>query len=108
MNEDLLSLMRQRIAVGLEREDTRKAIEGWTRTALLVLKDGREFTIFLDDGNITVEEGGTDKYDMKIESDEETVRKLFLEEISAASALLKRKLKIKGSARDLMKIKKIF
>ena len=45
---------------------------------------------------------------MKIESDEDTVRKLFLEEMSAASALLKRKLKIKGSASDLMRIRKIF
>jgi len=45
---------------------------------------------------------------MRIQSDEETIRKLFLEEMSAAAALLKRKLKVKGSASDLMKIRHIF
>ncbi|MHA1248282.1 MAG: SCP2 sterol-binding domain-containing protein [Candidatus Thorarchaeota archaeon] len=106
--EDLLSLMRRRVAVGLEREDTRKAIEGWERTVLLTLKDGRKYHFLVKDGTIEIHEGGLDEYDMKIESDEDTVRKLFLEEMSAAAALLKRKLKIKGSASDLMRIRKIF
>ncbi|MHA1771692.1 MAG: SCP2 sterol-binding domain-containing protein [Candidatus Thorarchaeota archaeon] len=108
MSEDLLTLMKQRIAVGLEREDTRKALEGWKRVALLSLKDGQKFTISVDGPNIEIVPGEPDQFDMKIESDEETVRKLFLEEMSAAAALLKRKLKIKGSALDLMKIRKIF
>jgi len=108
MNEDLLELMRQRISVGLQRQKTLKAIEGWERTAQLSLKDGRTYHFLVKDNKITVELGAIDSPDMRIESDDDTIRKLFLEQMSAASALLTRKLKVKGSASDLMKIRHIF
>ncbi len=108
MTDDLLALMCERIAIGLEREKTREAIEGWERTALLTLKDGRTYHFIVKDNNITVHEGPVDDPDMKIDSDEDTIRKLFLEEMSAAAALLRRKLKVKGSTSDLMKIRHIF
>lgn len=108
MTDELLELMQERIAIGLEREKTMEAIEGWERTALLSLKEGTEYHFIVKDNNITVHQGGLEDPDMKIQSDEDTIRKLFLEEMSAASALLKRKLKVKGSASDLMKIRHIF
>ena len=108
MTQDLLELMQERIAIGLEREKTMEAIEGWERTAQLSLKEGPEYHFIVKDNNITVHEGPIDEPDMRIQSDEDTVRKLFLEEMSAAAALLKRKLKVKGSASDLMKIRHIF
>ena len=85
-----------------------EAIDGWERTALLMLKEGPEYHFIVKENNITVHQGTLDEPDMKIQSDEDTIRKLFLEEMSAASALLKRKLKVKGSAGDLMKIRHIF
>ncbi len=108
MTDDLLELMRERIAIGLEREKTMEAIEGWERTALLMLKEGRDYHFIVKDNNILVNSGSIENPDMKIESDEDTIRKLFLEELSAAAALLKRKLKVKGSTSDLMKIRHIF
>ena len=108
MSQDLLELMRERIVIGLEREKTKEALEGWERTAQLTLKDGREYHFVVKDNNITVHEGPIDNPNMRIQSDEETIRKLFLEEMSAAAALLRRKLKVKGSASDLMKIRHIF
>ena len=108
MTEDLLELMRERIVIGLEREKTKEALEGWERTAQLTLKDGREYHFIVKDNNITVHEGPIDSPNMRIQSDEDTVRKLFVEEMSAAAALLRRKLKVKGSASDLMKIRHIF
>ena len=108
MTQDLLELMRERITIGLEREKTLEAIDGWERTAQLTLKEGPEYHFLVKDNNITVHEGPIDEPDMRIQSDEETIRKLFLEEMSAAAALLKRKLKVKGSASDLMKIRHIF
>jgi len=108
MTDELLTLMQERIAIGLEREKTIEAIDGWERTALLMLKEGSEYHFIVKDNNITVHQGTLDEPDMKIQSDEDTIRKLFLEEMSAASALLKRKLKVKGSAGDLMKIRHIF
>ena len=107
-DQDLLELMRERIAIGLERENTKEAIEGWERTAHLQLKEGTEYHFIVKDNTITVHEGPVEEPDMRIQSDEDTIRKLFLEEMSAASALLKRKLKVKGSATDLMKIRHIF
>ncbi|MDF1539995.1 MAG: SCP2 sterol-binding domain-containing protein [Candidatus Thorarchaeota archaeon] len=106
--QPLLELMQERIAIGLEREKTMDAIEGWERTALLMLKEGPTFHFIVKNNTITVHDGDIENPDMKIQSDEETIRKLFLEEMSAASALLKRKLKVKGSASDLMKIRHIF
>ncbi len=108
MTQDLLELMQERIAIGLEREKTMEAIEGWERKAQLTLKEGPEYHFLVKDNTITVHEGPVDEPDMRIQSDEDTIRKLFLEEMSAASALLKRKLKVKGSASDLMKIRHIF
>jgi putative sterol carrier protein len=108
MTQDLLELMRERIAIGLEREETKEAIEGWERTAQLTLKEGPEYHFVVKDNNITVHEGPLDNPDIRIQSDEVTVRKLFLEEMSATSALFKRKLKVKGSTSDLMKIRHIF
>jgi putative sterol carrier protein len=108
MTDELLELMQERIAIGLEREKTMEAIKDWERTALLMLKDGSKYHFIVKDNNITVHTGGIDEPDMKIQSDVDTIRKLFLEEMSAASALLKRKLKVKGSASDLMKIRHIF
>ncbi|RLI55367.1 MAG: hypothetical protein DRO87_02720 [Candidatus Thorarchaeota archaeon] len=107
-NSDLLDLMRERIAIGLEREKTREAIEGWERNAQLILKDGREFVILVKDNNIVVNEGSIPDPDMRILSDDETIRKLLLEEMTAASAFLRKKLKVKGSASDLMKIRHVF
>jgi putative sterol carrier protein len=108
MTDDLLELMRERIAVGLQREKTIEAIDGWERTALLTLKDGREYNFVVKDNTIIVGSGGLDAPDMQIQSDDDTIRKLFLEETSAAKALVTRKLKVKGSASDLMKIRHIF
>lgn len=108
MSDELLELMRERIQIGLEREKTMEAIDGWERTALLILKEGNQYHFIVKDNNIVVEEGAIDEPDIQIQSDEDTIRKLFLEEMSTASALLKRKLKVKGLASDLMKIRYIF
>ncbi|MGY5875842.1 MAG: SCP2 sterol-binding domain-containing protein [Candidatus Thorarchaeota archaeon] len=108
MTQDLLELMRERIAVGLSEPETVKHLDEWDRTALLMLKDGRHYHFIVKDKNITVHEGTIEEPDMKIQSDEETIRKLFLEEMRAEVALIKRKLKVKGSTRDLMKIRHIF
>jgi putative sterol carrier protein len=108
MSKDLLALMRERIAIGLTREKTLEAIEGWERTALLTLKEGSRYHFVVKDNDITVHQGEIENPDMMIQSDEDTIRKLFLEEMSAAGALLKRKLKVKGSTGDLMKIRHIF
>ena len=54
MTDELLTLMRDRIAIGLEREKTMEAIEGWERTALLMLKEGPEYHFIVKDNNITV------------------------------------------------------
>jgi putative sterol carrier protein len=108
MTQDLLEFMRERIAIGLERKETKEAIKGWERTAQLVLKEGPEYHFILKDNNITVHDGPIDKPDARIQSDEATIRKLLLQEISVKSALLKRKLKVKGSTSDLMIIRHIF
>ncbi|MFW9836207.1 MAG: SCP2 sterol-binding domain-containing protein [Candidatus Thorarchaeota archaeon] len=108
MPQDLLELMRERLAIGLEREKTIEAIDGWERTAQLTLKEGSVFHFIVKNNTITLHEGPLKDADMKIQSDEETIRKLFLEEMSATAALFKRKLKVKGSTKDLMKLKHIF
>ena len=108
MTDELLELMQEKLAEGLEKEKAREAIQDWERTVLLTLKNGSLYHFLIADNNITIHAGSIENPDMQIQSDADTISKLFLEEISAASALLKRKLKIKGSATDLMKIRHIF
>lgn len=108
MTDELLELMQERLIEGLERDATKEAIEGWERTALLMLKEGPVYHFIVKDNTITIHPGSIDEFDMKIQSDEETIRKLFLEEMSATAAIFKRKLKVKGSTSDLMKLKHIF
>ncbi|MCK4483284.1 MAG: SCP2 sterol-binding domain-containing protein [Candidatus Thorarchaeota archaeon] len=108
MTDDLLELMRERIAIGLERKKTQEALDGWERKALLTLKDGRQYHFLVANNTIKVNEGPIDNPDMRVEASEETMRKLFLEEMGATTAILKRKLKVKGSTSDLMKLKHIF
>ena len=108
MAQDLLELMQERIAIGLEREETHDAIQGWERTVQLTLKEGPEYHFIVKDNNITVHEGPIDDPDMIIQSDEDTIRKLFLKEMSVSSAIFRRKLKVKGSTSDLMKIRHVF
>ena len=100
--------MRERIAIGLKREKTQEALKGWERKALLTLKDGRQYHFLVANNTILVNEGPIDDPDMRVEATEETMRKLFLEEMGATAAILKRKLKVKGSTSDLMKLKHIF
>jgi putative sterol carrier protein len=108
VTDELLELMRERIAIGLKREETLDAIEGWERTALLLLKEGKEYHFIVKNNKILVNTGGIEHPDIKIESDEDTIRKLFLEEMSARSALLRKKIKVKGSIPDFMKFGHIF
>ncbi len=108
MTKDLLELMREKIVTGLEREKTQEALEGWERKALLTLKDGRQYHFLVANNTILVNEGSIDDPDMRVEATEETMRKLFLGEMGATAAILKRKLKVKGSTSDLMKLKHIF
>ena len=108
MTDELLELMQEKLAEGLEKEKTKEAIQDWERTVLLTLKDGTLYHFLVADNTITIHAGSIENPDMQIQSDADTISKLFLEEISAASALLKRKLKIKGSTSDLMKIRHIF
>lgn len=108
MTDELLELMQEKLAEGLEKEKTKEAIHDWERTVLLTLKNGSVYHFLVADNTITILAGSIDNPDMQIQSDADTIRKLFLEETSAASALLKRKLKIKGSTSDLMKIRHIF
>jgi putative sterol carrier protein len=108
MTDELLELMQEKLTEGLEREKTREAIKDWERTVLLTLKNDSVYHFLVADNTIKIHAGPIDNPDMQIQSDEDTIRKLFLEEMSAASALLKRKLKIKGSTSDLMKIRHIF
>jgi len=108
MTKDFLEFMREKIATGLERKNTQEALEGWERKALLTLKDGKQYHFLVANNTILVNEGPVDSPDMRVEASEETIRKLFLEEMGATTAILKRKLKVKGSASDLMKLKHIF
>lgn len=108
MTQDLLELMQERILIGLEREETREAIQGWERTVQLTLKEGPQYHFIVKDNNITVHEGPIDSPDLSIHSDEDTIRKLLLEELSVSSAIFKRKLKVKGPTSDLLKIRHIF
>jgi len=106
--KDLLSYMQKKIDEGLQDPETKKKIEGWNRIVQLTLKSGEKYIFEVKDGNITVKEGEVENPDMRIEIDRETLIGLFEGTKSAAWALIRRKMKVKGSLSDVLKLKQIF
>ena len=80
---------------------------GMTNSYVFEIDGAGEWKVDVDDGTVTVTEGGGDA-DAVISASEETFQKIVAGEQNATSAYMTGKLKIKGDMGAAMKLQKLF
>ena len=88
------------------RADSSKTA-GMTNSFVFEIDGAGEWKVDVDDGKVTVTEGGGDA-DAVIQSSEETFLKIVAGEQNPTSAYMTGKLKIKGDMGAAMKLQKLF
>ncbi len=88
------------------RADASKT-QGMTNSYLFDIEGAGQWTVDVDDGKVTVTEGGADA-DAVISTSQETFAKIVAGEQNATSAYMTGKLKIKGDMGAAMKLQKLF
>ncbi|MFQ5884327.1 MAG: SCP2 sterol-binding domain-containing protein [Thermoplasmata archaeon] len=90
-------------------EKLQKEFEGLTRKIFIEVTDGNNYHFVLDNKRITnFGEGDIESPDIKIISDTNTIVGLFNKEMGPMKALATKKLKLKGSLHDMLRIRKLF
>ena len=88
------------------RADSSKTA-GMTSSYVFEIEGAGEWKVDVDDGKVTVTEGGGDA-DAVIQASEETFQKIVAGEQNPTSAYMTGKLKIKGDMGAAMKLQKLF
>jgi putative sterol carrier protein len=79
------------------------------KTVLIELTNGTKWHFILKDRHVAgLLDGGVDRADLTLLTDEETLRGLLLREIGPFKAYATGKLKFKGSLDDLLRFRKFF
>jgi putative sterol carrier protein len=98
--------VKEYFATLASRADASKTA-GMTNTYLFDVEGAGQWFVDVDDGTITVTEGGGDA-DVTISTSEETFEKIAAGEQNPTSAYMTGKLKIKGDMGAAMKLQKLF
>src|SRR5215469_3783909 len=88
------------------RADTSKTA-GMTNSYFFDIEGAGQWTVDVDDGSVTVSEGGGDA-DVSISTSQETFEKIIAGEQNPTSAYMTGKLKVKGDMGAAMKLQKLF
>lgn len=89
-----------------ERADTSKTA-GMTNSYLFDIDGAGQWKVDVDDGSVTVAEGGGDA-DVTISTSQETFERIIAGDQNPTSAYMTGKLKIKGDMGAAMKLQKLF
>ena len=92
---------------GLEGRVDQSKTAGMTNSYVFDIDGAGTWTVAVDDGKVSVTEGGGDA-DATISASEETFQKIAAGEQNATSAYMTGKLKIKGDMGAAMKLQKLF
>jgi putative sterol carrier protein len=88
------------------RADSSKTA-GMTNSYFFDIEGAGQWTVDVDDGSVTVKEGGGDA-DVSISTSQETFEKIIAGEQNPTSAYMTGKLKVKGDMGAAMKLQKLF
>jgi putative sterol carrier protein len=88
------------------RADSTKTA-GMTNSYLFDIEGAGQWTVDVDDGTVTVKEGGGDA-DVTIATSQETFEKIIAGDQNPTSAYMTGKLKVKGDMGAAMKLQKLF
>ena len=89
------------------RADSSKTA-GMTNSYVFEIEGAGEWKVDVDDGKVTVTEGGGGDADAVISASEETFEKIVAGEQNPTSAYMTGKLKVKGDMGAAMKLQKLF
>jgi putative sterol carrier protein len=82
-------------------------LSGVRATYVFALEDGNAWTVRIDEGKASVSPGNDEGADCTISASEETYSKLIKGEISAMSAYLSGKLRLRGDLGAAMQLQKL-
>jgi putative sterol carrier protein len=103
---DIISRFNEKVAAD---EKLRSELAGVNRTILITLDDGRNYNFFLSDSRASeLVIGPITNPDISIDSNEETIEALYKGEMRVMKALALKKIRIKGSFEDLLRLRKFF
>jgi putative sterol carrier protein len=92
---------------GLENRADASKTAGMTNSYLFDIEGAGKWTVSVDDGKVSVTEGG-ENADAVITTSEETFAKIVRGEQNPTSAYMTGKLKVKGDMGAAMKLQKLF
>ena len=93
------------------REDPELASElaGISKKIQVELEDGGSYHFVLEDASVSeLREGGIDSPDIRIVASSDTLRRLWSKELRIMKALVTKKLQVKGSMEDLLRLRRFF
>jgi putative sterol carrier protein len=109
MEEMLLGVIEKFNDRAEKDEKLQKELDGVSRKIQMEFTDGENFHFVLENTKISnFGEGDIDTPDITIISDTKTVQMLFNKEMGPMKALATKRLKLKGSLQDMLKIRKLF
>lgn len=109
MEETLLKVINKFNERAEKDEKLQKELDGVSRKIQMEFTDGKSYHFLLEDTKISdFGEGDIDSPDITIISDTETIQMLFNKEMGPMKALATKRLKLKGSLQDMLKIRKLF
>jgi putative sterol carrier protein len=97
----------QEFFANLESKTDREKTAGMSNSYVFDIEGVGEWKVDVDDGKVTVTEGGGDA-DVVISTSQETFEKIVAGDVNPTSAYMTGKLKIKGDMGAAMKLQKLF
>ena len=97
----------QEFFANLESKADSSKTAGMSNSYVFDVEDAGQWMVDVDDGKVTVTEGGGDA-DVVISTSEETFEKIVAGDVNPTSAYMTGKLKIKGDMGAAMKLQKLF
>ena len=92
----------------LESRVDRSRTAGMNNTYVFDIEGAGQWTVTLDDGNLSVAEGATGDPDCTITSSEQNFERIVAGDLNPTSAYMTGKLKVKGDMGAAMKLQKLF
>lgn len=92
-----------------EDEKLREKLKDFTRDIAIDLEDDLDFNFKISDGKVSeLKEGKLDKADITINTDSDTLKAILSKEMRPMEAYARKKIKVKASFLDMLKIKDLF
>lgn len=86
-----------------------RELEGVSKRVQVELEDGDRYHFVLENTAIDgLHDGGIDDPDIRIIASSDTLRRLWTKELRVMKAIVTKKLQVKGSMEDLLRLKRFF